>query len=266
MSVLNILSLSPLPKAGDLRALGAVFTVGALLLAPTMPAKADDWVISSAEASIPKKTMSLGSEAITFSIKPQPLTSALDAFGIATGIELLYSAALTNSRHSPGVTGSFTPEEALQQLLADTGLQFAQTAPHAIKLVADAPDVHAPSVLEASTPQLALSPLHIQASPFRDFQPYAIALRFAIQDAIRRDISLRRGKYRAVLDVWVSASGAVQHSQYLSSTGDSELDGAIMGTVQKVVLQQSPPSDLPQPVHVWILTGSKDTPISEASR
>lgn len=200
--------------------------------------------------------MPLSVKTMTFSIEPQPLASALDAFGVSTGTELLYGANLTAGRNSSGVVGSFTPDDALHILLADTGLQFVQTAPRAIKLVADSQSVRAMPPAAANAPQLTLSPLHVQELPVRDFLPYATALRYAIQDAIRRDGNLRRGKYRAILNVWVSPSGAVQRSQYLASTGDDDLDGAIMKTVQKVEMQQSPPSDLPQPVHVWILTGA----------
>jgi TonB family protein len=253
------------PKIDGLPSIGAALAAIALLVFPTMPARADDWVISSAEASISEKAVPLGAKTMTFSIKPQPLDSALDAFGVTTGIELLYGSPLTSGRRSSGVIGSFTPDEALQILLADTGLQFVQTAPHAIKLVADAQSAHATPALAVSASQLTLSPLHVQAPSLRDFLPYATVLRYAIQDAIRHDGNLRRGRYRAILNVWVSPAGTVQRSQYLRSTGNDDLDGAILKTVQKVELRQSPPSDLPQPVHVWILTGAGSASFSEVS-
>ena len=47
-------------------------------------------------------------------------------------------------------------------------------------------------------------------------------------------------EHRAILNVWVTPSGVVQRSQYLAPTGDDNLDGAIIKTVQKMDLQQSP--------------------------
>src|ERR1700744_2512500 len=89
------------PKVGSLCLMAMIATV--LLVARSVPASADDWVISSAEASIPQKPIPLSAQTIVFSIKPQPLESALDAFGVATGIELLYGANLTAGRNSSGV-------------------------------------------------------------------------------------------------------------------------------------------------------------------
>ncbi|WP_156952079.1 STN domain-containing protein [Bradyrhizobium sp. WSM1743] len=59
---------------------------------------------------------------MSFDIPAQPLASALDRYGDATGREVLYNPALAQGRSSEAVKGSFEPEVALQLLLAGTGL------------------------------------------------------------------------------------------------------------------------------------------------
>ena len=53
-------------------------------------------------------------ESYDLRIPPQPLDSALKAFAAATSLLLSYEAGLTAGRTSPGVSGTYTPEEALQ--------------------------------------------------------------------------------------------------------------------------------------------------------
>ena len=73
---------------------------------------------------------------------------------------------------------------------------------------------------------------------------YATTIRSAIRAALRRDGTIRSGDYRAVLNVWVSPSGRVERSQFLTSTGDTRLDGAIINTMQNVTLDEAPPANL----------------------
>jgi hypothetical protein len=56
-------------------------------------------------------------------IPPQPLDSELKAFAEATNLLLSYEASLTTGRSSPGVSGTYTPEEGLRNLLKGTGLE-----------------------------------------------------------------------------------------------------------------------------------------------
>ena len=56
-----------------------------------------------------------------FEIAAGPLDSVLAAFEQVTGISATVSQEGIRSLSSPGVTGLYTPEQALQKLLADTG-------------------------------------------------------------------------------------------------------------------------------------------------
>ena len=59
---------------------------------------------------------------LNFDIPSQSLTDALYAFTSATGIEALAAGELLANRRSGEIQGTFTADEALQVLLAGTGL------------------------------------------------------------------------------------------------------------------------------------------------
>jgi hemoglobin/transferrin/lactoferrin receptor protein len=74
------------------------------------------------------------SPAREFSIAPQPLANALDAFSQATGWQLGMPAELANGIDSPGVTGHFAPKHALARLLSNTGLSYRTVSNGAVVL------------------------------------------------------------------------------------------------------------------------------------
>ena len=57
-----------------------------------------------------------------FAIPPGSLASALNRFAEVTGVQLVYPSSLVQGLSSPGLSGDFTPGEALQRLVAGTGL------------------------------------------------------------------------------------------------------------------------------------------------
>jgi iron complex outermembrane receptor protein len=59
-----------------------------------------------------------------FDIPAQPLTNALNQFAATTGLQVSYQADLAVGLTSASVSGTRTPVEALQTLLAGSGLQF----------------------------------------------------------------------------------------------------------------------------------------------
>ncbi len=73
-------------------------------------------------------------QALAFNIPPQPLSDALVLFGEQSGMHVSAPAELVRGVASPGASGSMTPEDALRQLLAGTGLEFHLTAPDAVTL------------------------------------------------------------------------------------------------------------------------------------
>lgn len=75
---------------------------------------------------------------VSLSIPAQPVGSALAAFSRATGVDIVYGAALPNAR-SPGVSGRFTSNEGLSRLLAGTGLTYRFTSADTVRLEPAAP-------------------------------------------------------------------------------------------------------------------------------
>ena len=63
-------------------------------------------------------------EQIGINIEPQPLVSALNAFGVQTGQPVISTPELTASKLSPGVRDTDDPAIALTQLLVGTGLSY----------------------------------------------------------------------------------------------------------------------------------------------
>ncbi len=66
--------------------------------------------------------VALAGNAIDFSIGPQPLESALRAFIEQSHVDLLYSPDRIRGLRTGGVTGALAPADALQLLLAGTGI------------------------------------------------------------------------------------------------------------------------------------------------
>jgi outer membrane receptor for ferric coprogen and ferric-rhodotorulic acid len=87
----------------------ALFVAGAGLAAT--PAAAQTGPAAGAAQSV-----------IHFDIPAGPLALALDRFAEVTAVQLVYPASLAKGLSSPGVAGNYSPAEALQRLVAGTGL------------------------------------------------------------------------------------------------------------------------------------------------
>jgi hypothetical protein len=71
---------------------------------------------------------------IVFDIPSEPLAEALQAFSQRSGVELFYESAITAGLKSPTLKGSFTPRDALRQLLAGTGFIVHYNLHNAVSL------------------------------------------------------------------------------------------------------------------------------------
>ena len=82
--------------------------------------------LAGAAVSLPVPALAQGA-ARHFAIPPQSLDGAMAAFSRATRIQVLTRGATTRGVRSPGASGNLTPQQALQGILAGTGLvaQFA---------------------------------------------------------------------------------------------------------------------------------------------
>ena len=90
-----------------------------------------------------------------FNIPPQPLAGALAAFGQQSGMQVSVSAGVAQAASSPGVTGTMTPTQALDRLLAGTGITYTLTDNNTAIL--QGPGAAAPSAVQ-------LDPVRVQAN------------------------------------------------------------------------------------------------------
>ncbi len=80
------------------------------------------------------------------------------------------------------------------------------------------------------------------------FRRYTSLLKGAVLDALSDDERIRRGKYTAVLRVWLANDGSVQRFVFAQSSGSKELDGYIQQDLNRVRLTEAPPIEMPQPI------------------
>lgn len=79
-------------------------------------------------AAVPDRPAFAQEAVRTYAIPAQDLDGALRAFAMQTGRDVLYPPRIVAGKRSPGVQGQRTERQALEALLAGTGLRFQQTA------------------------------------------------------------------------------------------------------------------------------------------
>ncbi|NVO17598.1 MAG: TonB family protein [Rhodoplanes sp.] len=178
---------------------------------------------------------------VAFDIPAQPLVSALEAYGIAAGREVVYNGNLAMGRRTTGVKGVFTPETALHILLDGTGLSPRYMADDAFVLV---PTTALPSNLPTNT----ASP-HVVARYYGRIQG-------ALRQAFCFDAHTRPSDYRVAVSFWIAASGTVSRVEILGSTGDSDLDSAVDDKIRGLPIG-APPPGFAQPVTLVVAPRSQ---------
>lgn len=177
--------------------------------------------------------------ALDFDIPAQPLGDALKRYGALTRQPALFRSEILAGLTSSAVRGLYAPEAALRLLLDGTGLvaEKVQTG-SGVTLALKAASVQATAPRAASLGNLAGYPSLVQAR---------------VWEALCDNVRTRPGTYRSLLRLQVDAAGQVQRARLLGSTGDAFRDAAILGTLQSVRLERSPPPDMPQPLTLLIL-------------
>lgn len=191
--------------------------------------------------------------------------SAVEDFAAATGIQVLYDRPSGGAPNSPGVHGLMSPEAALKALLEGTGLAARFTNPDNAVLEPIEGDVPAlahgaASPPPANLPKLSLDPLKVQGalvleSAHDDGQNqrlYAALIRNGVQQALAHTQKTSKDDYDATLDLWIGPKGEVQHASIAASSGNAERDAAILSVVQRLILDEPPPSGLPQPIRIGV--------------
>lgn len=174
-------------------------------------------------------------EPLSFEIAAQPLPSALDAYGAATGLQILYDSRLAVGRRSGGVKGRLAPAAALKILLDGTGLTALYAGADAFAVVPVSPG--APT--DAGRGAVG-------------YGHYFGILQAGIADAFCRHPATIPGRYRIALKFWIGPAGEILRPELLGSTNDPGRDSAIAETLRHITIDQPPPVGMPQPVTMII--------------
>lgn len=75
-----------------------------------------------------------GQQAIVHRIPGGALGTAITRFGDSAGLQILYPANLVRNKKTNGISGQFTPQQALDRLLDGTGLGYRFTDPNTVTI------------------------------------------------------------------------------------------------------------------------------------
>lgn len=173
-------------------------------------------------------------KAIPFNLPAQPLQSALEAYSVTSGLQVIYNAGLAAGRRSSRVKGEFTPDLALAMLLAGTGLIPQYKAADGAVLVPD--------------PMAALAPDEIPDDVSSSLKGYYGLVQAGLKHSFCASPRIRAGAYRIALSFWIGSSGNVTRLALLSSTGRADIDEGFVRAVGSVSIGAAPPAGFNQPV------------------
>ncbi|MBA4033390.1 MAG: hypothetical protein C0480_02135 [Bradyrhizobium sp.] len=174
-------------------------------------------------------------EPVAFDLPAQALPSAIEAYSVASGWQVIYDASLAAGRQSAPVRGRYAPAAALRTLLAGTGLMAEFMAADGAMLLPD-PAATNPALLE----------------PAPHVRDYYGRLQASLKRAFCADQQIRARGYRIALGFWIGASGTVTRVASLGSTGEAGIDAAFDRAVRRVSVGQSPPPGFEQPVVILV--------------
>jgi hypothetical protein len=180
-----------------------------------------------------------------FDVAPQPLEAALDVFSSISNVQVLYETSLTSGRRSAKIQGVFTPEAALNAMLAGTGLTAWRTTPDSFSLV---PQQDATSLGSNGR----------QPPEIARYGHFLGVVQAGLLDTLCRSVATRPGPYKIALKFTVGSSGGFLRTSLLSSTGDPERDAQIVAAVEHSAVGEAPPPQLSQPITMVIAPRSPD--------
>lgn len=184
-------------------------------------------------------------DSIAFDISPQSLLTALRTYSEITGQAVLVDNTLAEGKHSPGVHGSFDKTDALQKLLAGTGLIASYSSDQAFTL-----KLAEPGATVARTVGERPESLGVEESQ-AVIEQYAGKIQKPIESTLCQFDDTRPGTYRLAMQIWIAASGRIERIRPLTPI-DSQRDYEIRHALNGLVLA-SPPSGMPQPITLLLL-------------
>lgn len=228
------------------------FIVAALLFCNWVPAVAQELTQPPNFVAFSKADNAKSTRTYAFTIAPQPLLTALDEYNQITGTQIFYDSRLSSGVLSPGVKGQLSADDALKQLLDGTNLAAIRSSNGTVSLFLHDADNTPTSMPPIHGPTLKLNTLHIDATAAGDHRYYATTVAVAIKNALYRDRQTRQGRYFIALNVWLAKTGEVRDFEFVSFTGDDDINSAITRNLRRIAIGTAPPSDLEQPVRIRI--------------
>jgi len=181
-------------------------------------------------------------EPVRFDLPAQPLEISLSVFGRITGHSVLVASSLTAGREAAAVQGDFVPREALQRMLAGSGLAARYIGADAFTLV---PVPSVPSARERADERVPKAGAAAQIG-------YAAVL----QTSITRVLCIAQpdafGRYRLGLQIWIDAAGLVNEARLIEGSGLAQRDALVLATLGSLQMDAPPPPGMAQPVTILL--------------
>jgi hypothetical protein len=181
---------------------------------------------------------------LQFTIPAQPLAAALDSYSSVSGLELYYDGELVLDRKSKTVKGLLSPDAALRELLAGSGLVARATGPNSLTITIAAP----PSIADRTS----------IADTTRQF--YFAAIQTRVSEVLCARAETRPGAADLLIQLWIASSGTVQRAQLLDTPDDRPRENAFAEALRGVSIGAPPPAGLPQPITMAILARASGEP------
>jgi len=196
-------------------------------------------------------------DTIAFDIPPQSLLTALRSYSEITGQAVLVDNGLAAGRRSAGAHGYYGKTEALQQLLAGTGLVASYSSDQAFTLKLAGPGGTVMETEQERTQSLGTGDIEAV------IEHYAGKIQKPIEAALCQSDETRPGTYRLALQVWIAASGRVERTALLGAMNNPSLAEQVERTLRALRLDPPPPG-LPQPLTLLLLP-DRDTALPACS-
>jgi Secretin and TonB N terminus short domain len=196
-------------------------------------------VLVTSERAASAQATGSGAE-LQFDIPTQPLASSLKTYSAVTNLELYYESSLMDGHRSPSLHGSFSPDVALRRLLEGTGFSVASFDPGTITIL--------PPRLQAKGQELEAI-----KGKAAEFTSYFALIQAGLRSAFCRTPVIQTDLAELIVRLWIAPSGTVARADILSPTGSDVRDRAYAAAMRTLIIGESPPEGMPQPVTLMVL-------------
>lgn len=201
---------------------------------------------------LPRAAMARGAPAAasaTYDMPALPLSEALTRLGKRAGFHLNYDERLAEGRMSAPVRGASSPHEALDQLLAGTGLEPRFTRRDAFTIVPRTGDARADLRLD----DMVVTAPVIGEAKGTDYAWYGSLLLQECFRKLRLQHGLKGRKYELQLYVWLDPAGGVARLETVGPSDQAETRAMIEEALVGLRLASLPPQAMPQPIRLRII-------------